>query len=217
MKTRLENKRKTLLGRRIAIALWATAIGALFLLGGQLAWAQEGEEHRIGVRGFLDEDGDGFNDLIPDFDGDGVPNPIDPDWQGRRQGADSAGMHRGMYGRDDSTGSMRGTMMGPGYMFMERHGEHGMYGPGDSTMHGGMWPDSGGHRGGGGHGGMWPDSGGMGGGGMDGGGMGGPGPNRTTDPSRDNREIRNTPENNGEADGLAVPLRDVFEGGGKNQ
>jgi len=31
-------------------------------------------------RGFLDENGDGVNDLAPDHDGDGIPNGQDPDW-----------------------------------------------------------------------------------------------------------------------------------------
>ena len=30
---------------------------------------------------FVDEDGDGYNDLAPDHDGDGVPNGLDQDWQ----------------------------------------------------------------------------------------------------------------------------------------
>lgn len=29
---------------------------------------------------FVDEDGDGFNDLAPDADGDGIPNGLDPDY-----------------------------------------------------------------------------------------------------------------------------------------
>ena len=29
---------------------------------------------------FIDEDGDGFNDLAPDADGDGIPNGLDPDY-----------------------------------------------------------------------------------------------------------------------------------------
>jgi len=35
-----------------------------------------------GVRGlgFIDEDGDGFNDNAPDVDNDGIPNGIDPDY-----------------------------------------------------------------------------------------------------------------------------------------
>ena len=33
-----------------------------------------------GVGGFLDEDGDGYNDLAPDADGDGIPNGQDEDY-----------------------------------------------------------------------------------------------------------------------------------------
>jgi len=43
-----------------------------------------GEETRRGmargVRGFVDENGDGYNDLAPDHDGDGIPNGRDPDF-----------------------------------------------------------------------------------------------------------------------------------------
>jgi len=30
---------------------------------------------------FVDKNGDGYNDLLPDHDGDGIPNSLDPDWQ----------------------------------------------------------------------------------------------------------------------------------------
>ena len=33
------------------------------------------------IQVFVDEDGDGYNDLAPDHDGDGIPNGLDPDWQ----------------------------------------------------------------------------------------------------------------------------------------
>ncbi len=33
-----------------------------------------------GVCSFVDENGDGFNDLAPDADGDGIPNGLDPDY-----------------------------------------------------------------------------------------------------------------------------------------
>lgn len=33
-----------------------------------------------GVCQFIDEDGDGFNDLAPDADGDGIPNGMDEDF-----------------------------------------------------------------------------------------------------------------------------------------
>lgn len=41
-------------------------------------------------RSFVDENGDGYNDLAPDHDGDGIPNGLDPDFlegqQHRRHG-----------------------------------------------------------------------------------------------------------------------------------
>lgn len=30
---------------------------------------------------FVDKNGDGYNDSLPDDDGDGIPNSLDPDWQ----------------------------------------------------------------------------------------------------------------------------------------
>jgi hypothetical protein len=33
-------------------------------------------------RGFVDKNGDGYNDNAPDHDGDGIPNCIDPDYKG---------------------------------------------------------------------------------------------------------------------------------------
>lgn len=35
---------------------------------------------------FVDKDGDGYNDLAPDHDGDGIPNGQDPDWKGPGKG-----------------------------------------------------------------------------------------------------------------------------------
>ncbi|HKJ69248.1 MAG TPA: hypothetical protein VKA68_14915, partial [bacterium] len=35
---------------------------------------------------FVDEDGDGYNDNAPDQDGDGIPNGLDPDFAGARNG-----------------------------------------------------------------------------------------------------------------------------------
>ncbi len=48
-----------------------------------------------GVCGFVDENGDGFNDLAPDADGDGIPNGLDPDYV---KPADGTGMQH-QYGR----------------------------------------------------------------------------------------------------------------------
>lgn len=35
--------------------------------------------------GFVDADGDGYNDNAPDHDGDGIPNGIDPDYEGKNK------------------------------------------------------------------------------------------------------------------------------------
>ena len=35
--------------------------------------------------GFVDADGDGYNDNAPDHDGDGIPNGLDPDFQGAKR------------------------------------------------------------------------------------------------------------------------------------
>jgi hypothetical protein len=141
-----------------------------------LAQGHNGGGSKVGVKGFIDEDGDGFNDLLPDSDGDGVPDILDPD--SRAYHGDSLANGRGMHERADSTrmGHQRMVddslhvrmqegpgMFGPGGYGMgdpgQYHGEPGQYGPGDSSMHGGMCPDDsmGGH-----HGGMGPDGGGMG-------------------------------------------------------
>jgi hypothetical protein len=150
------------------------------------AQGQEGKGPQIGVGGFIDEDGDGFNDLLPDSDGDGVPDALDPDSRGHYN--DTLGNGRQMHVRADSA-RMEHHRMGDDSLQMRMHegpgmpgpggfgdpgqfhGEPGQFGPGDSSMHGGMCPDDsmGGH-----HGGMGPDGGG-GGMGPNGGGMG-PGP-----------------------------------------
>src|SRR3989339_1512946 len=33
-------------------------------------------------KGFVDKNGDGYNDNAPDHDGDGIPNGLDPDYTG---------------------------------------------------------------------------------------------------------------------------------------
>jgi hypothetical protein len=57
----------------------------LTLLLASSASAQEanptpGSNDDSGMCLFIDEDGDGFNDLAPDADGDGIPNGLDPDY-----------------------------------------------------------------------------------------------------------------------------------------
>ncbi len=59
-----------------------TLLSALFILMlASLALAQDfGPGQGSGVCQFIDEDGDGFNDLAPDADGDGIPNGLDEDF-----------------------------------------------------------------------------------------------------------------------------------------
>lgn len=80
-----------------------------------------------GVCRFIDEDGDGFNDLAPDADGDGIPNGLDPDY----------------VKPEDGTGLMNRWAHRYGELFRRYFGEdviasmNGMgghrYGPGDGT------------------------------------------------------------------------------------
>ncbi|RLD13609.1 hypothetical protein DRI50_06810 [candidate division KSB1 bacterium] len=34
---------------------------------------------------FVDKNGDGYNDLLPDHDGDGIPDIMDPDWHKKQK------------------------------------------------------------------------------------------------------------------------------------
>ena len=44
---------------------------------------QTKEQNKVHGSGFVDADGDGFNDNAPDHDGDGIPNGLDPDYKGK--------------------------------------------------------------------------------------------------------------------------------------
>ncbi len=57
-----------------------------------MAQTDPGNGNGNGVCGFVDENGDGFNDLAPDADGDGIPNGLDPDYV---KPADGTGQHHG--------------------------------------------------------------------------------------------------------------------------
>lgn len=81
-----------------------------------------------GVCQFIDEDGDGFNDLAPDDDGDGIPNGLDPDYVRPEDGTGNQfkwGLTIDLFGE------------GVGNMFGENLGEAAqngyIYGPGDGT------------------------------------------------------------------------------------
>lgn len=73
----------------LKLSVVAMAVAVLtFAFYGAGAYAQTGNQ----VKGFVDENGDGYNDNAPDHDGDGIPNGQDPDYvpvnpdQGKRFG-----------------------------------------------------------------------------------------------------------------------------------
>lgn len=85
---------------------------------------------------FIDENGDGFNDLAPDADGDGIPNGLDPDYVRPLDG--SGAQHQyGKLGLLDEVSKGAAQQYGP-----QLPGPHGAgagagvmnhYGPGDGT------------------------------------------------------------------------------------
>lgn len=98
-----------------------------------------------GVCQFIDEDGDGFNDLAPDHDGDGIPNGLDPDYVRPEDGTGNQYQHQFRYGfLIDVFGRGFGSIAldgnGGGHMFGVRDGEGTGFGPADGT---GFGPGSG--------------------------------------------------------------------------
>ncbi|MBU8871010.1 MAG: hypothetical protein KOO60_09140 [Gemmatimonadales bacterium] len=110
-----------------------TMIMLTVLLTGLLAVtanAQEfgpGQGEGQGEYQFVDEDGDGFNDLAPDFDGDGIPNGQDDDYVKAEDG--TGYMHQNKVHFGDLDEEDRGGFHGgkDGEMSGNR------YGPGDGT------------------------------------------------------------------------------------
>lgn len=62
----------------VHLTLATLAIVALFALGAPASALAQGLGFTVG--GFVDDNGDGINDLAPDADGDGIPNGLDPDY-----------------------------------------------------------------------------------------------------------------------------------------
>lgn len=81
-----------------------------------------------GICQFIDEDGDGFNDLAPDADGDGIPNGLDPDFVRPEDGTGNQYQTRYRWG-------FLFDVFGNGFGAMAHQGnEDGhMFGPGDGT------------------------------------------------------------------------------------
>ncbi len=107
--------------------------------------AGNGNGNGNGVCGFVDENGDGFNDLAPDADGDGIPNGLDPDYAkpqdgtgnqyqfGKRSGLEKEadlGKGWGRYAR------LMAKFMGEGFMAKGQDHAGNAFGPGDGTGQG---------------------------------------------------------------------------------
>lgn len=93
-----------------------------------------------GTCNFVDEDGDGFNDLAPDHDGDGIPNGLDPDWVKPEDGTGLQNKYQ--WGKNSDAESMKGFGQGLGFVHMYSYmhsykGDNGSQGagngPGDGT------------------------------------------------------------------------------------
>ncbi len=94
-----------------------------------------------GVCQFIDEDGDGFNDLAPDADGDGIPNGLDPDYVRPEDGTGNqfkwahayGELFRRVFGEDVVMAGVQ-NHWGPGDGTGDRIGDGtGGFGPGAGT------------------------------------------------------------------------------------
>jgi len=102
----------------VAVSMFAIA-NPVYAQAGSGQWGN-------GPGEFIDEDGDGFNDLAPDADGDGIPNYADDDYVPPQDGSGAGfGGNGGNSGNGPGDGSGNGN--GPGA------GGNGGNGPGDGT------------------------------------------------------------------------------------
>ncbi len=111
------------------IGILLLVLGFLLIAGPASAQSQ-GFGQGTGVCRFVDEDGDGFNDLAPDDDGDGIPNGLDPDYVRPMDG--EGRLHKHMW-----LGGIVSRMFGRAMMYQESGHAFGMeMGPGINTMFG---------------------------------------------------------------------------------
>lgn len=115
-----------------------------------LAQGCDGDGNAYGVGGYIDEDGDGFNDNAPDADGDGIPNGQDPDYVKPADGSGNMHQNQGGLGHADEDGFWKRLRNkfglgddGEGRGDMDLRGRQGGYGPGDGSGNGGMGPQDG--------------------------------------------------------------------------
>lgn len=131
----------------IHFTLATLAIVALVALGTPAPALAQG--HGFNVGGFVDDDGDGYNDLAPDADGDGIPNGLDPDYV---RPLDGTGQRFGASG-DCELLSAQADGFQHKYMnkflnmwqrmFGQTSASQSGYGPGDGTGNGGVGPQDG--------------------------------------------------------------------------
>lgn len=129
---------------------------------------ERGKGH--GVCQFVDEDGDGFNDLAPDHDGDGIPNGLDEDWV---KPEDGTGLQYKWGENDDELFGHFGETQGIGEQHTHMWGEgDGSGETGPNSGEGGFGPGTDTGSGGNGEGGDGGDGGDGGNGGSGGNGGG---------------------------------------------
>ncbi|MCX6169469.1 MAG: hypothetical protein NTX65_09020 [Ignavibacteriales bacterium] len=83
-------------------------------------------------KGFVDKNGDGYNDNAPDHDGDGIPNGVDPDYKGPKLQKNKFVDLNGDGINDNAGKGKRGGKNGKGG-----------YGPGNGTGNNGVGPKNG--------------------------------------------------------------------------
>lgn len=88
-------------------------MGALNLMALAAPAMAQGGQWGNGPGEYIDENGDGFNDLAPDADNDGIPNKFDDDYEKPQDGSGAG------YGANK--GSENGPSDGTGYKHQSRN------------------------------------------------------------------------------------------------
>ena len=133
---------------------WIFLISGIVSLLLMVGMAAAQDEDSFGQGGevcrFVDEDGDGFNDLAPDDDGDGIPNGLDPDYVRPKDGTGQKRQHMWlggivsrMFGRaiqfqqnEQAFGTGPGPGMNSGFGPGESSGQQGSAGEGQANQAG---------------------------------------------------------------------------------
>lgn len=112
--------------KQVLTAMIMMAALSLFAISSPAYDQSMGGEWGNGPGEFVDENGDGFNDLAPDADGDGIPNAYDEDYVAPQDGSGSGFGGNGGSGNGPADGSGNGAGNG------SRPGNGGV-GPGDGS------------------------------------------------------------------------------------